>query len=101
MFLYVGARIRAPDRSSGQFDPCGIKRGPHPVVQGRPGLPSELDARSGDVEGRALDLAQPCLGELRLEVVATALLLQDRDQVEHAGLRAGADVDRASDIAAV
>src|SRR5437762_4408535 len=88
-------------RSSGQFDPCSVKRRPHPVAQGGLGLPSELVTRSSDVEARALDLAQAGRGELRFEVVAAALLLQDRDQVEHAGLPAGPDVDRAADVAPV
>src|SRR5690242_827754 len=89
------------DRSFGQFDSSRIKSGSHPVAQRGPGLPSELLAGPGDVEARALDLAQARLGELGFEVAAAALLLQDRDEVEHAGLAAGADVDRAADVATV
>src|SRR4029079_13286152 len=75
--------------------------GAHAVVQRGSGLPAELRAGPADIEARALDLAEPRLGELGLEVAAAALLLQDRDQVEHARLASGADVDRAADVAPV
>src|SRR5438552_1127862 len=87
----------AAHRSSGQFDPSGLKRRAHSRSERCFRLPSELVAGAGDVQAGTLHLAEACLCERRLEVVATALLLEDRDNVEHACLATGADVDRPAD----
>src|SRR5215212_2651059 len=94
-------RSRSLYRSSGQFDPRGLNCRAQPVVQGGPGLPAQLLAGAGDVQAGALDLAGAGGFELRLELVAAALLLEDRDEVEHAGLVAGADIDGAAGLAVV
>src|SRR3954467_6467977 len=83
-------------QSGGELGARGVQRRAHAVGDLGLRLPAELVAGAADVEARTLDLAEARLGEFGLEVVAVTLLLQDRDQVQHAGLRAGADIDRAA-----
>src|SRR3954469_11403728 len=85
-------------QSGGELGARGVQRRAHAIGDLGLRLPAELVAGAADVEARTLDLAKARLSELGLEIVPVARLLQDRDQIQHARLRAGADVDRAADI---
>src|SRR4051812_4367238 len=74
-----------------------LERAAHPVPEVDRRAPAELVARAGDVDGRALELAQAGRGHLGLEGPA-AQAPEDLDDVVDARLPAGADVEAAASV---